>query len=1155
MSEGKLQLRSQLGVGRDGLSFSATLDDKPVVVHHLVHAAGDGSRLAQVAARLRAVSLAKGPGVLRVLRHDLEADIPEVVVEARELALSDRLASGNVSATEVLEICTMLAAVLDRAHRVGLAHGELCPSTVWVEDKFPWLDFTGLDTGALGAPSALDLACVPPERDPLTPAADGFALARLVASAYLGRAPDEDETLALPGPLPQALGGLLARDPMDRPPMSAVVFELARAASAVRTLGADEELDTDELTVAFVPKDRTEDLVGRFVLTEKLGEGAMGLVWRAEDRVEGGDVAIKLLSRDVVDQPDKRFRREARLLAQISHPNVARFIDAAPEGDTPWIAIELVRGRTLTEVVEDRGPLDEAEASSLITQAARGVAAGHEIGVVHRDLKPDNLMVVEAEQDRGTVKVVDFGIARRIDERESLAVTQGDLLLGTPLYMAPEQVRGDDLEPSADVYALAATLFYVLSGRTPFVGAGAAAVLAQVVAEPAPRLRELVPGVSEALEEVVARGLTKDPADRYPDAGAFADALDEAVRGPAHQAAAHPRLPGEAPRELQTFRFTWDLDASRAALWPFVSNTERINRAVGLSAIDYDRRVGDDGVEVYGELKVKGIALRWREHPYEWIEGQRLGYLREYSEGPWHYLRDTVELTDNEQGGTHLVHSVELLPRGMVGRAAAALEVGRNFKKGLDQVYRRIESLLAGTLGDGERVVDAFEAPVALSPDAEARLRGLEARLVERGARPEIVDALGAWLRRAPAHEAARLRPLALAARLSLPPREVVDACLLAADEGVLQLLWDLLCPSCRVPAQIEETLRAVSDHGHCDACDLDFDLDVAGSIEAIFRAHPQIRDAELATYCIGSPGHAPHVVAQMRVAAGERLALDLDLDDGEYKLSGRLLAREASFRVDERAKANRWDVWLSEGPSPELPRALGRAGQRIVLDNDTDGERVVRLERTAGRGDAMTAAQLAAAPLFRELFRGELLRQGQLLSVSHVSLLRVELTGVDNLWTSGGTSDDESRAWQSLQAATRALEDAIAAEGGAVVKLEGDGLLASFSDPVGAARGAFEVLTKLAALGESDGLGGRVAAHTGRALMLTFDNRLDYFGQVTRHLAKLAARTPDGRVCMSETLAADPGVARLIEQRAPHRALQTLDDDRVALLLRPAAS
>jgi serine/threonine protein kinase/class 3 adenylate cyclase len=1154
MSEGRPKLLAQLGVGGDGLSFSAELDGRPVVVHHLVGAAGDAARLSQVEARLRAVALAAGPGVLQVLRHDLSLEVPEIIVEARGRSLSARLTDGGVDAPEVLETCTMLAAVLDRAHRVGLAHGELCPSMVWVEDDFPWLDFTGLDTGALGAPTMLDLACVPPERESRTPAADGYALARLIAGAYLGRAPGADETLSLPGPLADALGDLLARDPAERPPMSLAVVELARAAAASGARGDVEEPDESAQTVAFVPEERADDLAGRFVLNERLGQGAMGVVWRASDCVEGGEVAIKLLIPEVVDQPDKRFRREARLLAKIRHPNVARLVDAAPEGQTPWIAIELVPGRTLAEVFEERGPLGQNEAAALIAQAARGVAAGHEVGVVHRDIKPENLMLVERASEageRGQVKVVDFGIARRVDEREELAITQDDKVLGTPTYMAPETVRGADLAPSADVYSLAATLFEALSGRPPFTGPSAAAVLAQVIGDPAPSLREHCPNASEALEAVVARGLTKSAAERYRDAAAFADALEEAVLGPAEGAVAHPRLPEDAPSELLVYRFEWDLAASREALWPFVSNTERINRAVGLSAIDYERQPGSDGVEVYAKLKVKGISLEWREHPYEWVEGRRFGYLREYSEGPFVLLRNTVELSDGSDGGTRLTHTVEVLPRGMIGRAAAALEVGRNFKKGLDEVYRRIDSLLQGSLEGPARVVDAFEAPVSLADGAEERLRAMEQRLVERGAKPSVVDALGEWLRHAPSHEAARLRPLAFARRLGLEEREVVEACLLAAHEGALQLLWDLLCPSCRVPAQIEETLRAVSDHGHCDACDLDFDLDVAGSIEAIFRAHPQLRDAELATYCIGSPGHAPHVVAQMRVAAGERLALDLDLDEGEYKLSGRLLPREATFRVDDRAAAGRWDVWLSEGPSPELPHALSPGEQRIVLDNDTDGERVVRLERTAGRSDALTAARLAATPLFRQLFRAELLRQGQLLSVSQVSLLRVELSGVDALWADG----DEARALEKLQSALRAIEDVIADEGGGVVKLEGDGLLAAFPDPAGVARGAFGVQARLVEMHERLGLDGRVAGHTGRALMLTFDGRLDYFGHVTRHLSKLAARAPDGRICVSESLAVDPGVARVIEELAPQRDLQMTDDDRVALLLRPVAS
>src|SRR5262249_27899942 len=149
------------------------------------------------------------------------------------------------------------------------------------------------------------------------------------------------------------------------------------------------------------------------------------------------------------------------------------------------------------------------------------------------------------------------------------------------------------------------------------------------------------------------------------------------------------------------------------------------------------------------------------------------------------------------------------------------------------------------------------------------------------------VERLGEFLAVAPPQEAARIRPLALARRLGLDPEQVVAACLHGARSGLLVLLWDVLCPACRIPSEVKDTLRALREHGRCDACNLAYELDLATSVELIFRAHPEVRDADVATYCIGGPAHSPHVVAQVRVAAGERLDLDLHLAEGAYRLRG----------------------------------------------------------------------------------------------------------------------------------------------------------------------------------------------------------------------------------------------------------------------------
>ncbi len=356
---------------------------------------------------------------------------------------------------------------------------------------------------------------------------------------------------------------------------------------------------------------------------------------------------------------------------------------------------------------------------------------------------------------------------------------------------------------------------------------------------------------------------------------------------------------------------------------------------------------------------------------------------------------------------------------------------------------------------------------------------GLIDRLVERGVDPAVVDRLAEHLSAGSAQEVARIRPLALAERFGLDPDQVVTACLHGAREGLLELHWDLLCPVCRISAQVTDTLREIAEHAHCQACHLDFELDFANSIELIFRVHPEIREAELGTFCIGGPAHSPHVVAQMRVAPHERIELELDLPEGSYGLRGPQLPWSADFLVEKTAPRRRWEIDLVAGPSAERPTALHSAVQTLVLHNTGDREILVRVERSASRNDALTAARAAALPLFRELFPGEVLAPGRLATVSSVNLLFTSLdpAKADALYRELG----DSRAFGVIHEHLQKVGDAIRDGGGAVVKTLGEGVLASFSQVTAAVETALALSGRLDRDGSSVSSGLRIGVHKGR--------------------------------------------------------------------------
>ena len=220
----------------------------------------------------------------------------------------------------------------------------------------------------------------------------------------------------------------------------------------------------------------------------------MGAVYRGEDPTDGSLVAIKVLRDAWARRPEalRRFYKEARLLAEVNNPYVANLVELNEDDGIHFLAIEYVRGMSLANLLAQRGRLDEPDALAIMSDVARGLAVAHERGIVHRDIKPENILLVEDRARRPPrrgrcaaptvllslsmtarrVKLSDFGLARHVDETESLNLTQAGAILGTPLYMAPERASGaGKIGPGADVYAMGATLFHLLAGRPPFVAA------------------------------------------------------------------------------------------------------------------------------------------------------------------------------------------------------------------------------------------------------------------------------------------------------------------------------------------------------------------------------------------------------------------------------------------------------------------------------------------------------------------------------------------------------------------------------------------------------------------------------------------------------------------------------------------------------------
>ncbi len=265
-------------------------------------------------------------------------------------------------------------------------------------------------------------------------------------------------------------------------------------------------------------------LSGRYRLESKLGSGGMSTVYLARDETLQRWIAVKVMHREMSDQPDQleRFRREARAVAQLSHPNVVAVIDAGEDGGHPYIVFEYVEGETLKQRIDRLGRLPVVEAAAYGIEVGRGLAAAHGHRLIHRDVKPQNVLI-DAE---GRAKVTDFGIARSL---ESDGLTKTGRVLGTTDYVAPEQAMGQAVDARCDVYSLGVLLYEMLTGEVPFQADTLVGVAMKHVNEEMPDVQERCPGVSSALAAVIERSTEKEPKKRYPDMIAMLADLEGAL--------------------------------------------------------------------------------------------------------------------------------------------------------------------------------------------------------------------------------------------------------------------------------------------------------------------------------------------------------------------------------------------------------------------------------------------------------------------------------------------------------------------------------------------------------------------------------------------------------------------------------------------------
>ncbi|MBA3871264.1 MAG: hypothetical protein H0X30_19135 [Anaerolineae bacterium] len=582
-----------------------------------------------------------------------------------------------------------------------------------------------------------------------------------------------------------------------------------------------------------------------------------------------------------------------------------------------------------------------------------------------------------------------------------------------------------------------------------------------------------------------------------------------------------PALPRGRLHEFH-YRWQWHLKASPETLWPLVADTNRFNRDTGVPAL---KKQGAPLSNARRQLRLVrlGVAIEWEEEPFEWVRPLRYGVVRHYHSGPVEEMRITTELTPQTDGSTELTYQVWATPRNLFGLVAIPAQVGIISARAFARTFRAYDDIAVS----GQSLID-IPGSVDFMPGGRERLITLCDRLLEQGAKPDIINHMRGLIEKGDDLALAKMQPYALADNWGLERRDVLEHHLMATRSGLLEMEWDVLCPSCRGTPMIGKSLGDISSEVHCETCNMDFKVNFERSVELSFHPNPSIRESQKAEFCIAGPQTTPHVVVQQLLPIGAERTVTPELQNGRYRLRtlglrGGEYVRVASNGIsDITLRASKIDGW----PEGEV---VISGSPTLRFKNSTDEEQLFILERLAWSDHAVTAAEVTVLQMFRDLFASEALRPGQQISVGSLAIVFTDLRGSTRLYNSIG----DAPAFGLVMDHFDVLKEAITAEGGAVIKTIGDAVMAVFSRPAPALRAMLRAQAQF-----TDALGHhpvklKAGIHYGPCIAVTLNDRLDYFGSTINKASRLEGFSSGEDVVISKDVYDDPEVDGLLHSGA----------------------
>ncbi|HYQ04539.1 MAG TPA: DUF5939 domain-containing protein [Polyangiaceae bacterium] len=559
-----------------------------------------------------------------------------------------------------------------------------------------------------------------------------------------------------------------------------------------------------------------------------------------------------------------------------------------------------------------------------------------------------------------------------------------------------------------------------------------------------------------------------------------------------------------------------DLSSDRAQLWCAVGDTERLNRAVGLGRLELTPNTDTSAARFVVRTVSAGLPIEYEERPFEWVEGERFSVLRVLHGGVMKSLETSFAL-EPLNAGTRVHVRITIEPRYALINPVLRMQTSR--------MVDRIEAELRNADRDLQSGKSACFRKMMSPVDASAFDRA-RAALVESVSEPRkaLAKQLAAFVESGSDADVTRIRPLDLALEWQVDGRELLAVCLSAVVVGLLELRWDLVCPSCRTASDRQTSLSELPAAAHCQLCDISYEIELDRAIEATFLPSPALRKPEPGPFCIGGPMRTPHVVAQAILPARGSVAFSAPTKPGRYRIfvrGGASAALEVKADGDESARFQvDGEVISRTGAAADAKLAVVRPGARVEISQSNDAERHVKLERLEWASRAATAHLVSTLPEFRRQFSGDLLRPGVSLRVARVALLFTDLTDSTALYHKVG----DAKAFKVVQEHFDVLSAIIAEHRGTIVKTIGDAVMAAFIEERDALNAAFAMHRAFPAFraGNSDAARTflKIGVYAGPCYVVTANGVLDYFGQTVNIAARLQGASGAGEVVLDGTFA-----------------------------------